>query len=722
MNAQLKILSAFDSSAIANAKVTVISSGIHCISDQSGSVSIPNFNQALKVNITKHGFDTLLNLSVKSGDIIYLNPYYAYYETFVFTGNFGDKKRLKDEIAHVRIIGLNEIRSTSSQNLGDILKYQPNITLTQDPALGTAISINGMSGQNVKLLKNGTNISGAMNGSIDVSQINLNNVAQIEIIEGPMSLLYGSNALAGTINIISKIPGMKTSAFAKTYTESSGIYNFSAGFGSNIKKVRYNVSMGRNFFDGWNPGNSFFYYPANTIADASRSTLWKPRQQLFGDFALYIPIAQKGDIRLNHDLFHENIISKGLPQKPYNETAFDDYFSTIRNTNSIEINLRDKLINHNILGSFSYFYRTKNTFLKDLTTKETGTLTGIDDQDTTIILSSQLRYINSVKFKALKFNSGIDFNHETFDGKRVQGDGKSIYNISFVGIASYEFEKKLDLKIGVRQTLHSRNKIPLIPSFSAKLKLNPFIDIKLTAAKAYRTPGIKELYLYFVDINHNIKGNPQLQSESSDNFNLIITGNRKHGKNSMFHWQVNTYYNQFKNLITLAAVNLTEYTYVNIGQSTVRGINSELGIDYGRFEFKYQNAVISSSNNLGINGLPSYFTTVNHNLNSTFKLVPKKNLRINAFFNRFGKTPSVNYDNNQAILVHTNAYWMIDFSAMMPVKIKSSVLNFSFGMRNLANVSNIRTGISNGVAHQSSTGQRVISTGRTIFFNLEFIL
>jgi hypothetical protein len=65
---------------------------------------------------------------------------------------------------------------------------------------------------------------------------------------------------------------------------------------------------------------------------------------------------------------------------------------------------------------------------------------------------------------------------------------------------------------------------------------------------------------------------------------------------------------------------------------------------------------------------------------------------------------------------------MIDFSAMMPVKIKSSVLNFSFGMRNLANVSNIRTGISNGVAHQSSTGQRVISTGRTIFFNLEFIL
>lgn len=722
MNAQLKVLSGFDSSAIAQVKVTLATSGIHCISDANGYVKIPDFNRPLKVDISKHGFDTLLNITIMPGDVVYLKPYYAYYEAVVYTGNFGDKKTLKDEIAHVKIIGLNEIRATSSQNLGDILKYQPNITLTQDPALGTAISINGMSGQNVKLLKNGSNISGAMNGSIDVSQINLNNIAQIEIIEGPMSLLYGSNALAGTVNIISKIPGVKTSAFAKSYTESSGIYNFSAGFGSKIKSIRYNLSGGRNFFDGWNPGNSFFYYPANSIADVNRSTLWKPRQQIFGDLGLFVPLAKFGNARINHDFLLENIISKGAPQKPYNETAFDDYFTTIRNTNSIEWNLINQSVSHNVLASYSYFKRTKNTFFKDLTIQNIGTLTGPDDQDTTVILTSQVRYINSAQLKSIKLNSGIDFNHETFDGKRVQGSGKSIYNISFVGIASYTYKKLLDLKVGIRQTLHSRNKIPIIPSFSAKLKLNAYTDLKLTAARAYRTPGIKELYLYFVDINHNIVGNPNLLSESSDNFNLILSRNRKHGKNSLFHWQVNAYHNQFKNLITLAAINTIEYTYVNIGKSIVRGLNSELGVDFGRFEFQYRNAVISSSNNLGVNGIPDYFTTINHNFNGTFKLIPKKNVRINAFINRFGKTPSVNYDNNQAILVHTDAYWMIDFSALMPFKIKSSLLNLTCGMRNLANVSNIRTGLSNGIAHQSSTGQRIISTGRTLFFGLEFIL
>ena len=43
-----------------------------------------------------------------------------------------------------------------------------------------------------------------MNGNIDLSQINLNNVEQIEIIEGPLSTIYGTDALAGTINIITK--------------------------------------------------------------------------------------------------------------------------------------------------------------------------------------------------------------------------------------------------------------------------------------------------------------------------------------------------------------------------------------------------------------------------------------------------------------------------------------------------------------------------------------
>lgn len=721
-NAQIRVLSSEDSSAITKAAITVSGQSKVFYTNESGYAQIPSLDSNSKVSVKKHGFDSLTNIKAQNGMIVFLNPHVTFFETFVYTNNPGEKKRLRDELANIRVIGKTEIRSTAAQNLGDILKYQPNVNLNFDPVLGTSISINGMSGQNVKLLKNGATISGAMNGSIDVSQINLANVEQIEVIEGPMSLLYGSNALAGTINIISKFPIAIPTLFAKTYSESSGIYNVVGGFGDKVGKLRFNASLGRNFFDGWNPGDKFFFSPVNRMADTSRSSLWKPREQIIGDLAFYLPINKYGNIRFNHDLLIENILSKGAPQSPYFESAFDDYFKTFRNTNSFEINYKKDVVAHNVLGSFAIFKRTKNTFLKDLTSTGKGLLTGYEDQDTTLILTSQLRYIGAYDFKKHKLNYGVDFNHETFDGKRVQGNGKSIYNISFVAIYSAQLKERLNFKIGVRQTLHSKNKVPLIPSFSAKYDIDKHTNVKFTAAKAYRAPGIKELYLYFVDINHNIIGNPDLKAESSENFNLMVTRNKKHGKNFLFHWQVNAYYNQFRNLITLAAISLTEYTYVNIGKSSIRGINSELGVDFGRFEFNYRNAIISNSNNIDAQGIPDYFTTINHNMNATFDLIPKKHIRLNAFVNRFGKSPYVAYENNNPIMVHNQSYWMIDLTTMVPFTIKSLNFNFTGGLRNLANISNIRSGINSGTAHQSSNAYRAVSTGRTIFFGLELNL
>lgn len=720
-HAQLYVKSAYDSTALANCTVAIPSRSAQFSSDREGKVDITNFNSPLRAVIKLHGFDTL-DMTVKPGDIIYLNPRVNLFEPVIYTGSIGEKKHSRDELANVKVIGSRDINASGSQNLGDILKYQPNVQLSNDPVLGTSVSINGMSGQNVKLLKNGAGLSGAMNGSIDVSQLNLNNVEQVEIIEGPMSLLYGSNALAGTINIISKIPGLKRKANLKAYTESSGIYNLNASYSDKIKKLRYGISLGRNFFDGWNPGNTFFYYPVSRNPDLERNTLWKPRRQLFGDMNLYIPLNKHVDLKYNLDFLHETIVNKGKPQTPYFETAFDDYFYTRRNTNSLELNVRNKDTRHNLLASFGVFHRIKNSYIKDLTVIDKGILTSPENQDTTKIYTSQLRYIVGSTFKSIRLNGGFDFNHETFRGKRIYNSTNSIFNVSFVGIASYNYKKKHEFKLGVRQTLHSRSSIPIIPSFSARFALSKFTDLKLSAARGFRTPGIKELYLYFVDINHNIQGNPDLKSESSENLNILLSNKRKHGKNFLFQWQVNAYYNWFKNLISLAAINATEYTYVNIGNSRNRGINSEIGFDFGKLDLRYRNAIISSSNNLSIANSPAFFTTVNHGLILNASPLKKKALKLNAFVNYFGKSPSVSYENNQPILVHTQNYCMIDISATYPLKISKINFNLVGGLRNLNNISNVQTGINNGVAHQSSSGQRLISTGRTLFFSLECTL
>lgn len=712
------VKSSLDSSGIENALVKTIHGKSVYRTDNFGQIKSNFINET--VIISHPSFDSI-KCNVNGKTTIYLDPKINIKEAFVFTGNIGNKRTVSEEIATVKILGTEEIKKTAAQNLGDLLKYETNITLTNDQSLGTSISINGMSGQNVKLLKNGAGITGSMNGSIDVSQLNVNNVEQVEIIEGPMSLLYGSNALAGTINIISKRPDNRNQATMKTYTESTGIYNCSVQTGIKIGKAYTNFNFGRNFFDGWSPNNHFFYNPVNQHADSFRYSLWKPRRQLLGELNFYLPLGKKSDLKFNSDLLLETIVNKGLPMAPYFETAFDDVYITHRSTNSLELNSTIKRSKHNVLASYNVFNRFKNTYLNDLTKKQGIQLTGAENQDTTAIHSAQFRYLVAHSTRFIKFNGGLDYNFEGFSGKRVIENTKSISNLSFIGIAGISIYKNMDMKLGLRQTLNSMNKIPLIPSLSFKINFQPNTILKISMGKGFRTPGIKELYLYFVDINHNIKGNPDLKSESSQNVNFQLEHRGKLKKQG-FKFKLNAYANSFKNLITLAAINATEYTYINLGTAGNLGTNMEIGSSWKKIEMSYRNSLLVSTNNLTGTMMPKYFTSVNHSIIAGYSLGKKSNFKINAFVNRFGKMPSINYVNDQPIAVKTDDYTMVDLTFNWGIKIKKLETLITGGMRNLANVSNIRTGISNGMAHQSSSGQRLISTGRSLFIGLEFKL
>jgi outer membrane receptor for ferrienterochelin and colicins len=112
-------------------------------------------------------------------------------------------------VYRVKVIDEATIQSMAAQNLAELLSNQLDIRLSQDNILGSSASIDGISGQNVKILIDGVNVIGRENGNIDLAQINLNNVERVEIIDGPMSVSYGTDAIGGLINIVTK----KSSSF-----------------------------------------------------------------------------------------------------------------------------------------------------------------------------------------------------------------------------------------------------------------------------------------------------------------------------------------------------------------------------------------------------------------------------------------------------------------------------------------------------------------------------
>ena len=139
----------------------------------------------------------------------------------------------QDAIHKIRIIGKKELNSGLFLDVASVLSKELNIRVSEDNVLGSSISIQGISGQNVKVLIDDIPVIGRLNGSIDLSQISLNNVERIEIVEGPLSTVYGTDALAGTINIISK-EQIESKKIFTTYYETIGKYNCNLLLSENI--------------------------------------------------------------------------------------------------------------------------------------------------------------------------------------------------------------------------------------------------------------------------------------------------------------------------------------------------------------------------------------------------------------------------------------------------------------------------------------------------------
>lgn len=96
----------------------------------------------------------------------------------------------RETVNSVRVLNRKIIEQRSVVNLQELLQTEANIRLSQDPILGSDISVNGLKGENLKILIDGVPVVGRLNGSIDAGQIPLSSIQKIEIIEGAQSLIW----------------------------------------------------------------------------------------------------------------------------------------------------------------------------------------------------------------------------------------------------------------------------------------------------------------------------------------------------------------------------------------------------------------------------------------------------------------------------------------------------------------------------------------------------
>lgn len=659
--------------------------------------------QTPKKNSATPQKDTLTNLQGIETPIrtIDLNP-------VVVTGQFLPTRKDRS-IYSVKVLSREQIHQRAANTLGDLLKNELNIRMTQDATLGTGMSLAGLSGEHIKFLIDGIPVIGRMNGSIDLSQLTLQQVDHIEIIEGPMSVAYGSNALAGVINIITLKSARKDgiSASAKAYYESIGVYNIDGQITYKQNHQLFTLSAGRNFFGGW------------SAVDSGRIKQWKPREQV-NTSAGYQYKTNRLTLNFNGNYFNELLIGKGALLPPYFEKAFDNEFRTYRYQLSTEATYKPA-DNHTIqfTAAWSGYDHSKSTWFKDMTTLSRNLTTNAGDQDTTTFHAWTSRSQWSWRVnKKFAWQSGYDINAESGNGQRIGDHLRTIEDYALFSSLRYTLFPGLEIQPGARAAYNTRYTAPVVWSFNLKYNPSKPLTLRGSLASGFRAPSLKELYLDFVDINHDIHGNEQLKSEHSLNANL--TANYIHELSTgMIEVEGKLFYNRINDIITLKETGLNVYNYTNIDRFETRGLIASISWHYKtairvKAGIGATGQANQSSELVGVSG--KFRSTVDLNGEVAWNL-NKPQLTITANYKYNGHQPYLYEENKLLREGYTDAYNLMDMIVLK--RWFNNRLETSAGVKNLFNVKQVKSvGSDPGAVHTSAASQTNIAWGRTAFVQL----
>lgn len=381
-------------------------------------------------------------------------------------------------------------------------------------------------------------------------------VDHVEVLRGPGSVLYGSNAMGGVINVITRQP--QQDGVHTTLTTQYGSYNTWLGSLTNmVRKGKFSsmVSLGYNSTDGLQ--NNFDFKQASLYAkvgyDFNRN--WK----LSADYSLmhFIgndPIYAKLRNAESDDIYHQNVLR--------GEAALmltNNYGQTSSSTPATN-------------GAVRVYYSYGNHYIDD-----PNHFHSLDDR------FGILAYQNFTPWKQAAATVGFDFNTYTgkipMSGGHAYGDGSrpaQMQTIDRKSITEYSpyamlqqslFRGALTLNGGLRMANSDRFGTHWLPQIGFSLRAGYEWMLKGSVARGYRNPSFREMYLYAV-------ANPDLDPERMMNYELSV--GRRFSR--YFSIDVTAYFSEGSNMIQTSSVPTADGGTANRNTNTGSFLNKGIEI------------------------------------------------------------------------------------------------------------------------------------------------
>ena len=171
-------------------------------------------------------------------------------DEIVVTGT-GTEHYLKDAPVQTEVITRKALEQYQARNIEELLNgLSPSLTF-HDGDMGSRIQLNGLGNDYILIMIDGKRMNGDVGGQNDLNLLNLSNIERIEIVKGAASSLYGSDAIAGVINIITKKTHDKVEVSSTSRIGEYGDVRESASVGLTIGKVKSVTGLNMRHTDGW---------------------------------------------------------------------------------------------------------------------------------------------------------------------------------------------------------------------------------------------------------------------------------------------------------------------------------------------------------------------------------------------------------------------------------------------------------------------------------------
>jgi outer membrane receptor for ferrienterochelin and colicins len=466
------------------------------------------------------------------------------------------EQRLKDTPVITEVITRSEIEATGAENIGEVLEHRVGIVVDRD-AHGDGVQLQGLDSDYILILLDGEPQVGRIAGKLDLARITVENVERIEVVKGASSALFGSAAMGGVINVITR---KASSPFAAQFTN-----NFET---HNTIDSRSTVELKRDKF------NALLTLAANRrnpidLDESDLTTTIDGYQNWTHSTRAEYQLTSKSTL-----LFSGQYLSQKQEGISETEDVVFDRLGDIGNFSGsvgtgYQLGSRSKLTGK----IYTARYRDESTVIdRDTSLTESSNVTVQD------LIKGEAQFDTALGSKN-QLTVGAELIFENLESQRITGGEKDVTTDSVFFQNEFRPIANLALVLGGRLDYHSEFGTHFSPKLSGLYHVTRDVTIRTSFGQGFRAPDFKDLYLDFSNSTsgYQVLGNPDLQPESSGSWNLGVEYQFK----SALLGRVHLYRNNLKNLIEAKRIGTSvlggsKFQYFNVSEAFTEGVEVEL--------------------------------------------------------------------------------------------------------------------------------------------------